>query len=40
MEKDILEVNPLNQEDLDNNEKNIKAKLAFELEFFPQLPRN
>ncbi|MDA9669662.1 sulfatase-like hydrolase/transferase [Flavobacteriaceae bacterium] len=39
MEKDILETNPLNNEDLSENEKRIKAKLSFELELIPQLPK-
>ena len=39
MEKDVLETNPLNNEDLSENEKRIKAKLSSELELIPQLPK-
>ena len=39
MEKDVLETNPLNNEDLSENEKRIKAKLSSELQLIPQLPK-
>jgi arylsulfatase A len=39
MEKDVLETNPLNNEDLSENEKRVKAKLSSELELIPQLPK-
>jgi arylsulfatase A len=39
MEKDVLETNPLNNEDLSENEKIIKTKLSSELELIPQLPK-
>ena len=39
MEKDVLETNPLNNEDLSENEKRIKTKLSSELELIPQLPK-
>lgn len=38
-EKDVLETNPLNNEDLSENEKRIKTKLSSELELIPQLPK-
>ena len=38
-EKDVLETNPLNNEDLSENEKRVKAKLSSELELIPQLPK-
>ena len=39
MEKDVLETNSLNNEDLSENEKRIKAKLSSELQLIPQLPK-
>ena len=39
MEKDVLETNSLNNEDLSKNEKRIKAKLSSELQLIPQLPK-
>ena len=40
IEEDILETKPLNEKSLTSKEKIIKAKLAFELKKFPQLPDN
>jgi hypothetical protein len=38
MENDILETQPLNEKDLNEDQKTIKAKLASELANFPSLP--
>jgi len=40
MKNDILETQPLNDEDLNESEKIAKAKLASELVSFPSLPEN
>ena len=40
MENDVLETQPLNDEDLDEDQKVIKAKLASELATFPSLPES
>ena len=39
MEKDVLETNSLNNEDLSENEKRVKAKLSSELKLIPQLTK-